>query len=130
MTNTIESTAAKIGRSMKKWEIFMRARALLLRAAGHGRRRGADLRRHLDARPARIRPSTITRSVGFEPALDDAVAVVERAERDIFLRDRVVGAHDIDELARLLAADGGIGDQQARCRAPNPAPACARTCRA
>src|SRR5262245_39459751 len=98
ITNTIDSTAAKIGRSMKKWEIFIVcAQALFLRGAGHGRLRRAGLRRYLDAGTCAHQAFDDDTVARLEPALDDAVAVVERAERDVFLRHRIVGLHHIDE---------------------------------
>ena len=49
ITNTMETTAAKIGRSMKKCEIFMRLPLFLCGGGGRGGGRRALLRRDLRA---------------------------------------------------------------------------------
>ena len=56
----------------------------------------------------------MTRSRGGEAFLDHAQAVVELAERDVFLpRDAAVVDHQ-HEFARLLGADRRIGNEQRR----------------
>ena len=64
----------------------------------------------------------MTRSSAAEPVLDHAQAVASLPERHVFLRDRVVGADHIDELAHLLGADRDIRHQQRliRRRARHP----------
>ena len=112
MTNTIDSTEAKIGRSMKKCEIRM-ARCFSSSPAGRRRRRGALLlRRDLWPGRARIRPLTTTRSSGLEPVLDDAQVADELAERDVFAARGVLGIDHQHELAHLLGADRGVRHQQ------------------
>src|SRR5262245_61270472 len=128
MMNTIETTDAKIGRSMKKCEIFMPdSIGLRLRAAcggaacggaacagrpGRGGGRGALLlRRHLGARTRPHQPVDDHAVVGGEAGLDDAQVVDDVAQRDVFLVHRVVGTDDEHELPCLLGADGGIRHQ-------------------
>src|SRR5262245_2036182 len=113
ITKTMETTAAKIGRSMKKCEIFMTGSVgLRLRGVGGGRRRTLLLRCDLGARPRPHKSIHDDAIVGGKAELDDAQVVHHVAEGHVFLADTVVGADDEDELARLLRADGGIGHQQ------------------
>ena len=56
ITNTIDSTAAKIGRSMKKWEIRIGGVPYFCAVPGTGGFGAPGLRRHLDARPGAHQP--------------------------------------------------------------------------
>src|SRR5262249_19343123 len=115
MTNTIETTEAKIGRSMKKCEIFMPASVGLRLRRGRGRGRGALLLRgDLSAR-ARPHHSVHHHPIGGREARLDHPQVADKlAEGDVFLADLVVGAHHQHVFARLLGADGRIGHEQRR----------------
>ena len=134
ITITIETTAAKIGRSMKKCEIRMSRCAyssLGLRAGRPGGRRALLLRRDLLARPHAHQAVDDDAVAGRDAVLDDAeIVVAQRPERDVFLHRGVVVADHQHELADLLGADRGIRHQQARCRSASPARGCGRTCRA
>src|SRR6202035_3396395 len=115
ITNTIETTAAKIGRSMKKCEmrIFL-ASASLGFVRPFGRRRAFLLRRHLLARPRAHQAVDDDAIGGGEPVLDHAQAAVDLAQRDVFLLHHVAVIYDEDEFAHLLGADRGVGNEQRR----------------
>src|SRR5207247_7533550 len=51
-----------------------------------------------------------------EAVLDDAQALAQRSERDVFLARRIGGIERVDELARLLGGDGNIRDEQGLVR--------------
>src|SRR5438128_2305329 len=89
ITKTIETTEAKIGRSMKKCEIFIAASVRLvglrLRAG-----RALRLRRHLGAGPRPDEPVDDNPVVGREPGLDDPQIADDIAQGDVFLRHHVV----------------------------------------
>src|ERR1700693_6357245 len=115
MTKTIETTAAKIGRSMKKWERRMRGSRSIgvdWRAGGRCRSGARWVWRYLCAWP---RP--------HQAIDDDAQAVNDRPERDVFRPRDVLGIDHQHELAHLLGPDGGVGHEQlilGRCsRHPN-----------
>ena len=117
MTNTIETTAAKIGRSMKKCEMRIPAliRLDLIGLLGRRRRGGSTLRFHRDFHAgARTHQSLDDDTVvGREAVLDHAQAVVELSERDVFLpRDVAVIDHE-HEFTRLLGADRRVGHSTA-----------------
>ena len=124
ITKTIETTAAKIGRSMKKCEMRISGafHPLWLRSAGFGFGAGAwpaaarSAARDLPPGRARIRPLTMTRSVGARPSLMTRKPAVELAERDVFLPHHAAVIDDQHVFARLLGADRGIGNQQRRIR--------------
>src|SRR3984893_4616650 len=116
MTKTIEITAAKIGRSMKKWERRMAPSARSIGAgqrAGGGRRGGArSLRRNLraGAHPHQAVDDDVV--VRLQTLGDDAQAVDDGPERHVFgPRDAVV-IDDQHELARLFGSDGGVGYEE------------------
>src|SRR5208282_4127155 len=93
ITKTIETTAAKIGRSMKKCESRIFSALGLSRPWLH---RGVD-----------------DDAIGRRKAvLDHAQAVVELAERDVFLPHHAAVVDHEHEFARLLGADRGIGNEQ------------------
>src|SRR3954462_10273395 len=113
ITITIETTAAKIGRSMKKCEIRMPVRLLCLglRAGRPGGRR--LLRRDLLPRPRPHQAVDDDAVVGCDPVLDDAeIIVAQRSERDVFLHRGVVVADHQHEFADLLGADRRVRQQQ------------------
>src|ERR1700732_1873307 len=86
ITNTIETTAAKIGRSMKKCEmrIFLASTGLgLVRAFGWGL--AFLLRRRFLAGPRAHQAVDDDAIGGGEPVLDHAQATVDLAEGDVFL---------------------------------------------
>src|SRR6266705_3427212 len=112
ITKMIESTEAKIGRSMKKCEIFMTALVGLRLRPGSRRRDAALLRRDLGAGPRPHQAVDDDAVVGAEPGPDDAQIVHHLAEGDVFLAHRAVGADRERVLARLLGADGDIGHEQ------------------
>src|SRR6185369_3756614 len=117
ITKTIETTEAKIGRSMKKCDMRMDARPRLFRslgsARGTGRRSAGLLRGHLHA-GARLHQTADDHAV-FRPdaVLDDALAVRHKlAERDVFLPRRVLAIDHQHVFADLLGADCQVRHQQ------------------
>src|SRR5690242_16653887 len=97
ITNTIETTAAKIGRSMKKCEMRIRAALDLfrvvadLRPGRRGRGRGALLLRpHLDAGTRAHQPVDDDAILRGKPGLDHPQVARQLAECDVFLLDLVV----------------------------------------
>src|SRR5258707_12338566 len=125
MTKTIETTAAKIGRSMKKWErrIGFRSIGVDLRARGRCRSGVRLLWRNLCARPRSHEAVDNDVVVGRQTLRDDAQAIDDRPERDVFRLGDVLGVDHQHELAHLLDPDGGVGHEQlilGRCsRHPN-----------
>src|SRR5580700_11198874 len=126
MTNTIETTAAKIGRSMKKWERRMpgsRSVGVDLRAGGRCRGGARCLRRNLCAWPRSHQAVDDDVVVGSQALRDDAQAVDDRPERDVSRPGDVLGVDHQHEFAHLLGPDGGVGHEQlvlGRCsRHPN-----------
>src|SRR6204780_2740208 len=114
ITNTIETTAAKIGRSMKKCEmriVLASPRLGFVRLFGFCWR-VLLLRRHLLARPRAHQAVDDDAVGGVEPILDHAQPAVDLSERDVFLPDHVAVVDDQHEFAHLLGADRGIGNQQ------------------
>src|SRR3989442_12782505 len=113
ITNTIDTTAAKIGRSMKKCEMrIVRAPGALF-GLGHGRaRRRRFLGRHLGSGPHHGQPVDDDPVLGREPVLDDAQSVLDLPERDVFLPGDILRVDRVDELARLLGPDRHVGNQQ------------------
>src|SRR5215218_3471429 len=121
ITKMMETTEAKIGRSMKKWEIRIPV-SIALRL-GAARSRGGFplfLRANLAARTGPNHSIDDHAIVGREPGLDDPQVIVEFTERDVFLAHAVVGPDHQHVFARLLGADGGVGHEQrfvrGRCR--------------
>ena len=78
------------------------------------RRGGAPLSCAVTLLPgrARIRPLTITRSFAARPSLITRKPAVELAERHVFLADHAAVIDHQHVFARLLGADGGIGNKQ------------------
>src|SRR5262245_17192051 len=105
MIVTIESTAAKIGRSMKK-------RASTSAAPGGGGGRGGRvgrldghvLRRDRDARPHALHARDDHAVVGRQPRAHDAQALVQRPDRDGAALRAPVRAHDPHEALALVRA--------------------------
>src|SRR5262245_43676843 len=118
MTKMIDSTEAKIGRSMKKCEIFMRVSgmpasiAFCLRGSGGRRRRPLLLRRHLAARTRPHHAVDDHAVIGRKPRFDDAQVVGDVAERHVFHRHRIVGADHQHIFACLLGTDRDIRHEQ------------------
>src|SRR6266700_5693652 len=107
ITKTIDTTAAKIGRSMKKCE-----RRILVRLRLRGGGRGAlPVRRDLGARAGADEPVDDDVVIGRNP-LDHAQAIDYGAERDVFRPRHIVGIDHQHELAHLLGADRGLRHQQ------------------
>src|SRR3970040_329046 len=96
----IDITAAKIGRSMKKWEIFIAAAFLLVRRAGLDLARlGLDL----DAGTHAHQPVDDDVVVGLEAVADDPEAAFRRrAGGDDLEAHGAVGGHGVDDLPRLV----------------------------
>src|SRR5262249_30121510 len=131
MTKTIETTEAKIGRSMKKCEKRIRRRPywvqrdreitdptgswlLLSRGLGRGRGRTLLLRVHLHPGPRPHQAVDDEAIVGGQPVLDHALTVDQLAQRHITLaRDTLAVDHE-HIFARLFAQDGAIRHQQRR----------------
>src|SRR5271169_886194 len=126
MTKTIDTTAAKIGRSMKKWERRMsgsRSIGVDLRDGGRCRRGARLLWRNLCAWPRSHEAVDDDIVVGRQALRDDPQAIDNRPERDVFRPGDVLGVDHQHELAHLLGPDGGVGHEQfilgRRSRHPN-----------
>src|SRR5260370_762044 len=107
ITKTIETTAAKIGRSMKKCE----RRISVGPGLSGGSRRALPVRRDLGARTRAHQPVDDDVVVGRK-AVDHAQAVDHRPEGDVFRPRHIVGVYHQHELAHLLGADRGLRHQQ------------------
>src|SRR5258705_2304933 len=115
MTKMIETTAAKIGRSMKKWVRRIRGSRSIgvdSRAGGRCRSGARLLRRNLCAWPRPHQAVDDDVVVGPQTLGDDAQAVDDRPERDVFRPGDVLGVDDQHELAHLFGPDGGFGHEQ------------------
>src|SRR5262245_38547480 len=115
ITNTVETTAAKIGRSMKKCDMRILLSCARLVAFGlrrAGRRRALLLWRDLTAGPRPHQAVDDDAVVGGEPGLDHPQVVDDVAQGHVFLPRDVVGADDKDVFTRLLGADRDIRQQQ------------------
>src|SRR5882757_2194168 len=115
MTKTIDTTAAKIGRSMKKWERRIRGSRLMgvdLRAGGQCRSGARFLRRNLCAWPRSHEAVDDDVVLGHQALRDDAQAIHDRPERDVFRPGDVLGVDHQHELPYLFDADGGVGHEQ------------------
>src|SRR6266849_6869671 len=115
MTKTIETTAAKIGRSMKKWERRMRDSRSIGADLSAGGRRGSGarlLRRNPCAWPRSHEAVDDDVVVGRQALRDDAQAIDDRPERDVFRPVDVFGVDHQHELPYLFDADGGVGHEQ------------------
>src|SRR5258707_7144529 len=126
MTKTTETTAAKIGRSMKKWELRIRGSRSIgadLRAGG---RRGSGarlLRRYLCAWARTHQAVDDDVVVGRQPLGDDAQTIDDRSKRHVLRPRDILGVDYQHKLAHLLDPDGSVGHEQrvlGRCsRHPN-----------
>src|SRR5258708_735544 len=115
MTKTMETTAAEIGRAMKKWERRMRgARSTVAdgRAGDRSRSGARRLWRYLCARPRSHEAVDDDVVVGRQTLRNDAQAIDDRPERDVFRPRDVLGVDHQHELAHLLGPDGGVGHEQ------------------
>src|SRR4030095_14466670 len=96
ITNTSDSTAAKIGRSMKKREMRMGIRCSVgrgLSAAGEGRGvvcGGRFLRGHLDAGARPHQAVDDHAVIGVEARGNDALVLDDGTERDVFRAGNIV----------------------------------------
>src|SRR5258707_1219336 len=100
MTKAIEMTAAKIGRSMKKWERRMpgsRSIGVDVRSGGRCRRGARWLRRNLCARPRAHQAVDDDVVVGCQALRYDAQAIDDRPERDVFRAGDVLGVDRSEE---------------------------------
>src|SRR5215510_4856849 len=115
ITKTIETTAAKIGRSMKKCEMRIalpaRSVGLGLRAARRGRHR-LIVGRHLLSLTHAHQAVDDDAIVGRQAVLDHAQLVDDRTERHEALLGDIILVDYIDKLAHLLGADGSFGDHE------------------
>src|SRR5262249_55491769 len=119
ITNTIETTAAKIGRSMKKCEMRIRAASALFVADLRPRRLGRGrapllLRLHLDARARAHQAVDHHPVVAGNAVLDDAQVARQLRGRDVSLPHHVLAVDHQHVLARLLGADRRVGHEQRR----------------
>src|SRR5262249_51905268 len=105
MTNTIETTAAKIGRSIKKCEMRIGVSVGLRGRSACRCRRALLLRRHLGAGTRTHEPVDDDTVVARDPVFDHAQPIDRLAERHVFLSRDVLAVGHHDELARLLGAD-------------------------
>src|SRR5262245_36272495 len=114
ITKTIETTAAKMGRSMKKCEIRIGRPTLVGRSLG-----GSGLRScllvlggHLLARPRPHQAVDDDAIIGRYAVPDDAQIVDHLAQPHEALTGDIVLIDDIDALAHLLGTDGRIGEHE------------------
>src|SRR5262249_58092881 len=121
MTVTMEMTAAKIGRSMKKREMFIDSLVDSLGVEWSGRRARSGLRRSRDGLLLGLdddvgpRPLDALHDdavVGRETLAYDPQAVVHRTAGDLPVADLVVAVHHPDELLGLVALHGIVGNEQ------------------
>src|SRR5207248_284636 len=112
MMNTIDSTEAKIGRSMKKREILIAGSIRLRLRPGRPRRRSLLLRRHFGTWPRPHQAVDDDAVVRRDPVLDDAQVADELAERDVSRARNILAIDHEHELAYLLGADRRVGQQQ------------------
>src|SRR5581483_6321718 len=120
MTKTTETTAAKIGRSMKKCEMRMRLVRLGLRCVfRRGRCRGRPFffHRHLYSGTGAHQAVDDDAIAGGQTFLDDAQVIIDFSRDDVFLPDDAAIVDDQHVFARLLGADGGVWNKQrGKCR--------------
>ena len=121
---TIERTAAKIGRSMKKREMFI-GRGSRRRGAGvgvGGRDGGRPAPSGATTMPGRTRwmPRDDDAVLGADALADDAQPVVQRPDRHRAVLRLVLGVDDPDELLRLVGADRLVGDEHRLGTRPLP----------
>src|SRR5262245_47975524 len=111
ITKTIETTAAKMGRSMKKCEIRIGRPTSVGRSLGGSSLRSCllVLGRHLLPRPRPHQAVDDDAIIGRYAILYDAQFVDHLAQPHEALARDIVFVNDIDELAHLLGTDGRIG---------------------
>src|SRR5688572_18256357 len=116
MINKTDSTAAKTGRSMKKWEMRM---ALLLETGllcssvqGRGDRHLLHLDLHAGADERVCDAFDHDQVVAGEAVEHHAQVLVNRTRHDGPLSDRVVLIDDKDDLLVLIREDGLVGNEQ------------------
>src|SRR3984885_3980258 len=115
ITKTIETTAAKIGRSMKKCERRMASVGLRLIGRLVGRRRGRALllfRRDLHSRARAHQPVDDHAVGGGETVPDHPQAVFELRRGDVSLPGDAAIVDDQHIFARLLGADRRVGNEE------------------
>src|SRR5712671_1686950 len=115
MTKTIETTAAKIGRSIKKWERRIRGPHSIgvdFRADGRCCSSARSLWRHLCAWARSHEAVDNDVVVRRQTLRDDAQAINERSERDVFRPGDVLTVDHQHELPHLLGPNGGVGHEQ------------------
>src|SRR5260370_22606814 len=113
ITKTSETTAAKIGRSMKKCEMRTISSAVLGVGLGLARRRVLlVLRRHLLAGAYARNAVDHDAVIGSDAVLDNAQSVVGVAEHDVFRPGDVLVVEHQHVFARLLGPDRDLGQQQ------------------
>src|SRR5580692_4851933 len=113
----IARTVAKIGRSMKNEEIFMRSLRRGRRAGHGGRRVGPHvyaLRRNRDSRVHPLRAVHDDYIAGLEALAHDAQAVNHAAEFHLAVFDLIVGAEQQHVLLTLIGIHSAIIDQNGR----------------
>src|ERR1700691_5673784 len=120
ITKMTETTAAKIGRSMKKCEMRMRlVRLGLCRVFRRGRcrRRALFFHRHLYSRPG-AHQAIDDHAIGRgQPLPDHTQVVIDLAGNHIFLPNDTAIVDHQHVLARLLGADRRVGNKQrSKCR--------------
>src|SRR5260370_12200130 len=126
ITKASETTAAKIGRSMKKWDWRIcgsRSIGADLRADG---RRGSDarlLRRYLSAWARAHQAVDDDVVIGRQTLGDDAQAIDDRSKRYVLRPGDILRVYHQHRLAHLLDPDRTVGHDQrvlGRCsRHPN-----------
>src|SRR5262245_37297040 len=119
MKMMIESTPAKMGRRMKKWEKFIGP--LVLVAPGLApRNSGSWSARHRllggdgHARTHALQTVDHDHLLRLEPGADDAFAVDDRTQFHRPVRHGVGGSESQDKLLRLVRANGPFIDKQDR----------------
>src|SRR6202034_3184428 len=120
ITKMTETTAAKIGRSMKKCEMRIRLVRLSLRRVfrrGRCRRRAVFFHRHLYSRRG-AHQAVDNHAIGRgQPFLDHTQVVIDLSGNHIFLPNDAAIVDHQHVLVRLLSADGRIGNKQrSKCR--------------
>src|SRR5437879_4263616 len=123
---TIDSTAAKIGRSMKKREntAALRRSATLIRAGSvsdglflpsltlRALISAAHLRLDFHVAPHLLQAADDDALVRLEALLNDPQVIVQRADADVAHVHLVVGRDDVDELLPLVGRERLFGDKE------------------
>src|SRR3954452_221688 len=126
ITNTSDTTPAKIGRSMKKREMRISRSAASVgpgRSFASGCRgvgiAGRLLRRHLDAGTHPHQAVDDDPIAGLEPCRNHAQARYDWTQRHVFRPCDILAINHQDEFANLLGADSGVRHEQCLVRRPN-----------